>query len=45
MNDGQENTRWEKSETTQVFEDDDGMQVQENWAADGFVNMVGADAV
>lgn len=24
---------------------DDGMQVQENWAADGFVNMVGADAV
>lgn len=25
--------------------DDDGMQVQKNWAADGFVNMVGADAV
>lgn len=31
--------------TTFIFKDDDGMQVQENWAADGFVNMVGADAV
>ena len=32
-------------ETTQFLKDDDGMQVQENWAADGDENMVGADAV